>query len=139
MCRRVSRAQAAADAARVQAQKAEAEKVAAQAKLFKEQERIAAIRDEVRSRRARVDELHTTYVAKQQMVTKAQLQWSKRSASCATQVALGQPSQQFEEGPGFGASLRRAMGEVKCIPRSTPPTNRTASLLIQCIHLTCCE
>jgi hypothetical protein len=139
MCCRVARAQAAADAARVQAQKAEVEKVAAQAKLFKEQERITAIRDEVGSRRARVDELHTTYIAKQQMVTKAQLQWSKRSASCATQVALGQPSQQFDEGPGFGASLRRAMGEVKCIPHSTPPTNRTATGLNRCINLTCSE
>lgn len=92
-----------------------------QAQLDEEQSRIAAMRAEVGARRARLDELQTTYAAKREMVSEAQMQWSKRSASCATQVALGSNgasgmrttcSQPGEEAPSLGVSLRRAMGEV---------------------------
>lgn len=86
--------------------------------LDKEHTRIAAMREEIGARRARLDELQTTYAAKREMIAEAQSQWTKRSASCSTQVALGPPggvgASLSGEQPNskLGGTLRRAMGEV---------------------------
>lgn len=134
-----------AAAALAAAQQADADRAAVQAQLDKQQARIAAMREEIGARRARVDELQTTNAAKREMVAEAQLQWSKRSASCATQVALGPSgsattkglttsSPQGEEGAGLGVSLRRAMGEVcmHCMICNVEPTQ---ALLMQWSNL----